>query len=280
MITVLIAIAVASGVFVAFHLAVGLGLGWSITLGIVSFIAFQALVGMWLRKRVLRDMERVQTILVDGQKKLQAKTQTWQWRPPSSIAAAQKEIFEDTKVFVKEALAQTEVLRKYRLWVPMIDRQMATAQLQLNWMVKNFKRVDELMPKALMMDPAMVAMKLARLQMLNAPTAEITQAYEKNVRKFKYNQAVLPAACYTWILVKRGETEKDEAKKVAYFDAAFKALTAALKNSDNEVLKANHVHLMNDRPAHFTNSGLGDPWYSLFLEEPKVKMQRQRSVYR
>ena len=61
---------------------------------------------------------------------------------------------------------------------------------------------------------------------------------------------------------------------------AFKALTAALKNSDNEVLKANHVHLMNDRPAHFTNSGLGDQWYSLMLEEPKIKTQRQRSVYR
>ena len=172
-------------------------------------------------------------------------------------------------MFVKAALAQTEVLKKYRLWVPMIDRQMATAQLQLNWMIKNFKRVDELMPKALMMDPTMVAMKLARLQMLDAPTADITKCYEKGVRRFKYNQAVLPAACYTCILVKRGET-----------DAAFKALTAALKNSDNEVLKANHVHLMNDRPAHFTNSGLGDPWYSLMLEEPKVKTQRQRSVYR
>ena len=265
----IIAIAVASGAFAAFHFVVELGLGWSITLGVVSFIAFQVLFGMWLRKRVMRDMERVQTILVDGQKKLQAKTQAWQWRPPSSIAAAQKEIFEDTKVFVKAALAQTEVLKKYRLWVPMIDRQMATAQLQLNWMIKDFKRVDELMPKALMMDPTMVAMKLARLQMLDAPTADITKCYEKGVRRFKYNQAVLPAACYTWILVKRGET-----------DAAFKALTAALKNSDNEVLKANHVHLMNDRPAHFTNSGLGDPWYSLMLEEPKVKTQRQRSVYR
>ena len=265
----IIAIAVASGAFAAFHFVVELGLGWSITLGVVSFIAFQVLFGMWLRKRVMRDMERVQTILVDGQKKLQAKTQAWQWRPPSSIAAAQKEIFEDTKVFVKAALAQTEALKKYRLWVPMIDRQMATAQLQLNWMIKNFKRVDELMPKALMMDPTMVAMKLARLQMLDAPTADITKCYEKGVRRFKYNQAVLPAACYTWILVKRGET-----------DAAFKALTAALKNSDNEVLKANHVHLMNDRPAHFTNSGLGDPWYALMLEEPKVKTQRQRSVYR
>jgi hypothetical protein len=83
-------------------------------------------------------------------------------RPPGSIQAAQKEIADDTRVFVKEALAETENLRKYRLWVPMIERQMATAQLQLNWMIKDFKRVDELMPKAMFLDPTTVAIKLAR----------------------------------------------------------------------------------------------------------------------
>jgi hypothetical protein len=80
---------------------------------------------------------------------------------------------------------------------------------------------------------------------------------------------VLLNAAYSWILVKR---EK--------IDEAFKALTAALKNSDNEVLKRNHELLMNNRIAHFSNSGLGDQWYSLMLEEPKVKTQRQRAVFR
>ena len=37
---------------------------------------------------------------------------------------------------------------------------------------------------------------------------------------------------------------------------------------------------MNNRVGHFSNSGLGDQWYSLLLEEPKVHVQRQRSVYR
>ena len=213
MITLFIAIVVALGGFSAAHYAADLGMGWSIFLGLVSFGVFQAAFGFFIQRKVKADMAKVQGILEGGQKRLQQKMQRWQMRPPGSIQAAQKEIADDTRVFVKEALAETENLRKYRLWVPMIERQMATAQLQLNWMIKNFKRVDELMPKALLMDPAMVAMKLARLQMLNAPTAEITKVYEKNVRKFKYNQAVLPAACYTWILVKRGET-----------DAAFKAL--------------------------------------------------------
>ena len=49
---------------------------------------------------------------------------------------------------------------------------------------------------------------------------------------------------------------------------------------DNATLKQNHELLMNNRVAHFSNSGLGDQWYSLLLEEPRVRAQRQRSVYR
>ena len=182
---------------------------------------------------------------------------------------AQKEIAGDTRIFVKEALAETENLRKYRLWVPMIERQMATAQLQLNWMIKDFKRVDELMPKAMFLDPTTVAMKLARQQMLGADIAEMEKVYRKGVRRLRYNQNVLLAATWSWILVNRGKV-----------DEAFKALTEALKSSDDATLKRNHECLMNNKVAHFSNSGIGDQWYSLFLEEPKIKAQRPRSVYR
>ncbi len=269
MITMIIALAVACGGFAALYFAAGVGIGWSITAALALFIAFQIVFGRVLRKRMTADMERVQLILVEGKKKIQAKMQRWQIRPPGSVQAAQKELNDDMRVFVREALAQTETLRKYRFWVPLIDRQMATAQMQLNWMIKDFSKVDELMPKVIFADPTLSAMKLARLQMLDAPLADITKFYEKSVRRLRYNQNVLPAACYTWILVKRGET-----------DLAFKALTAALKKSDNETLKQNHETLMNNRVAHFTNSALGDQWYALHLEEPKVRQQRQRSVYR
>jgi tetratricopeptide (TPR) repeat protein len=190
-------------------------------------------------------------------------------RPPGSIQAAQKEVADDTRVFVKEALAETWKLRKYRLWVPMIERQMATAQLQLNWMIKDFRRVDELMPKAMLLDPNTVAIKLARQQMLGADLEEMEKTYRKGVRRLRYNQNVLLAATWSWILVRRGRV-----------DEAFKALAEALRNSDDATLKRNHECLMNNKVAHFGNSGIGDQWYSLYLEEPKVKVQRPRSAYR
>jgi hypothetical protein len=176
---------------------------------------------------------------------------------------------EDTKAFVKEALAKTETLAKYRLWIPMMDRQMATAKVQLSWMIKDFKTVDALMPKVICIDPSMSCIKMARMYMLDRPTEDIAKVYRKAVVRVRYNDNVLPAATMSWIQVKRGDT-----------DCAFKTLTEALKKSDDANLKRNHECLMNNRPARFTNSGIGDRWYSLLLEEPKVRTQRQRPVYR
>ena len=269
MVTLSIAIAVACGGFAAAYWAADFGLGWSIFDAVLAFGVFQGVFAFVVQKRVKADMEKVQAILTAGQKKLQQKMQQWQFRPPGSIQAAQREIAADTRVFVQEALAETEKLRKYRLWIPMMERQIATAQFQLNWMIKNFKVVDQLMPKALFIDPTMAAMKIARLYMTNGDVREMKKIYEKAVARVKYNGNVLLAATMSWIEVQKGDA-----------DAAFRTLTDALKKSDDETLKRNHECLMNNRVGHFSNSGIGDPWYSLLLEEPKVRMQRPRNVYR
>ena len=269
MITFIIGLLLGAAIGCGLHYGAEVGIGWSSCFGFVGFAAFQVILGRILKKRVTADMERVQVILSTGQKALQQKMQRWQMRPPGSLKQAQNEMAADTRIFVKAALDQTDTLNKYRLWVPLMARQIATAKLQLCWMIKDFKSVDMLMPKVLIVDPTMAAMKLARMQMLNAPLKDMEKFYKKQVRRLKYNQNVLLAGCYTWILVHRGEV-----------DAAFKALTEALKNSDNATLKRNHECLMNNRVAHFTNSGLGDQWYSLLLEEPRVRTQRQHPVYR
>ena len=269
MITLMIAILFACGGFSAAYYEADWGLGWSIFCGVLAFVAFQGIVGWFLQRRVKREMERVQSILLNGQKRLQQKMQRWQFRPQGSIQAMKNEVFGDTKVFVREALAQTETLRKYRFWVPMMMRQIATAQLQLNWMIKEFKAVDRLMPKAILVDPTLSAIKMARLYMLDRPIEEIRKVYKKGVRRVRYNGNVLLAATMSWIEVQKGD-----------IDGAFKTLTEALKKSDNETLKANHERLMNNQVGRFSNSGVGDTWYSLYLEEPKVHTQRPRGAYR
>ena len=269
MYSVLISVVVGLAVGLGLGLTDTFGYGWSTFCGVLAFGVAQFVSGRIIQKRVKAAMDSVQAVLVDGQKKLQAKMARWQMRPPGSIKAAQIEMARDQKVFVTEALARTESLRRFIPWVPMMSRQIATAQFQLHWMIKDFKKVDALMPKALFFDPTMSAMRLARMYMLNKPTEEIAKVYEKAVRRLRYNQNVLLAATYSWILVQR----KD-------IDGAFKALNRALEKSDNETLKSNRDHLANNRVAHFSNTALGEQWYALMLEEPKVHQQRQRMQWR
>ena len=245
------------------------GLGWSIGGGVLAFVVAQVIVGRIVQKRVKAAMDSVQGVLMEGQKRLQAKMARWQTRPPGSIQAAQAEIARDQKAFVREALERTEVLHAFDNWVPMMRRQIATAQFQLYWMIKEFKKVDELLPKALFLDPTTNAMKLARMYMTDRPVEEMAKVYQRATRRLRYNQNVLIAAAWSWILIQK----KDE-------DGAFKALNAALEKSDNETLKTNRDHLANNRVAHFSNAALGDQWYALLLEEPRIHQQRVRPQWR
>ena len=269
MYSLIIALCCGAGTGLALYLTGTCGYGWSCFFGVLGFGAVQMGIGFFMQKKVKAAMAAVERILLDGQKALQAKMQRWQVRPPGSPQAAQNEIGRDQRKFVEAALALTEPLHRFDGWVPMMKRQIATAQFQLYWMIKEYRKCDALMDRALYVDPTMYAMKMARLQMLDRPTEEIGKVYAKGVRRLRYNQNVLLAAAWSWILVKRGEV-----------DAAFKALNEALKNSDNETLKANRDALANNRVAHFSNTGIGDTWWALGLEEPKVKMQRQRMQWR
>lgn len=280
MITIILALTAGIGVSCVAFYAGDFGLGWSIASGIGAFLVVQIAMSLSIRKRMMAAMGRVQAIMENGQKALSAKTARWQFRPPSSYKAAQDEIARDTKAFVREALSAVEELRRFKIWVPMIERQMATARLQLNWMIKDFEAADRDFEKAFIVGGAMSAMALARAKMKNASLDEMRKIYEKRSRRLKYNENALIAGTWSWILVKKGLGEKDPAEAKKLFDEAFKVLGAALKNSDNAQLMANHVALMNNRPEHFTNSGLGDQWYTLWLEEPKIRMPRQHIKYR
>ena len=58
--------------------------------------------------------------------------------------------------------------------------------------------------------------------------------------------------------------------------AALAALVEAKKESDHPVLLENYAKLANGKAKQFSNAGFGDMWYALYLEDPKVKPQRQR----
>jgi len=235
--------------------------GWSVFWGTLTFVVGQSAVGYLLQRKIKAEMGAVQKILELGQKQLQQKVSQWQMRPPGSLKQAQLEMERDQRMFVDKALEASKGLERFNLWAPLMGRQVATLRLQLFWMIKDFKRVDELMPKALVMEPMMAAVKMARMYMRGEDG--IDKVFKKQTARLRYGQGTLLYALYAWILVQK----KD-------IDGAHKILIQACEKMENETIKRNREHLANNRVGHFSNAGLGDEWYALHLEEPKVRMQR------
>lgn len=140
-------------------------------------------------------------------------------------------------------------------------------KMQFNYQLGEYKEVDKLLPNCLYMEPLTVAMKMARQYKNDDPKFDKT--FTSKIKKFKGNKGVLLYGLYTWVLLKRGETEK-----------AFEILTTAKEKCDNEVIYKNWEALANGKSKQFSNAGLGDEWYSLKLETPKIPKQKMQKRFR
>jgi hypothetical protein len=114
------------------------------------------------------------------------------------------------------------------------------------------------------MEPTMISVKIARLYMLEADIAEIEKFFRKQVSKLRYGQGVVLYSLMAWIYLQRNDLDK-----------ANKILIEACEKMENDVVKRNREHLANNRASQFSNTGLGEEWYALHLEQPKMKQQRQ-----
>jgi len=252
-------------------LSLGLGLyisdaahgGWCIFWGLLGFGASQAAAGLILRGRIKRLMDEVQGTLMAGQKRLQMKVNQWQMRPPGSLKQAQIELEREQRGFMQQALALTEGFNAYYRWSPLLRRQVNTLKMQLHYQMKDYAEADRLMPKCLFLDPLTAAMRIARMHVNKEEGLD--KFFEKQVARLRYGQGALLYSLYAWIALQRND-----------IDLAHKTLARATSKMENEGIKRNLEHLANNRPRQFSNAGLGDEWYALGLEEPRIRTQRAR----
>ena len=237
---------------------------WVVVWGLLAASAAQVAAGLVLRRKVKAAMDAVQQVLLAGQKKLQQKVNQWQMRPPGSLKQAQLEIERDQRQHVEQALAVSKRLEPYTRWTLMLDRQIATLRMQLYYQIKDYRKVDELLPRCLFMDPMSAAMKLARLH-VHGEAAAADKFFTRQSRRLRYGQGAILYGLYAWMLLQRKDVE-----------GAHKVLIRASERMENETVKANRDHVANNRLTQFSNAGLGDEWYALGLEEPRIKSQRPR----
>ena len=243
---------------------------WSVLCGIMAVITTQIILALLIRKTIGIINNELQLVMQEGQQKVNRKVHQFQLKPRGNLKTMQKIIEKEQAQSLREALIVVAKMEKYANWNLLLGRQINTLRMQLHYQLKEFDKVDELIPKALFMDANAVAMKIARMYH-NDQDEKLAKFFKSKIKKFKGDEAVLLYALYSWIMVKRGK-----------IDEAIKILVEGKDSTDNEVLKQNWDSLVNNKIKRFSNAALGDPWYSLQLEEPKVQKQQKRvkNIYR
>lgn len=255
-----------------FGAMVGAGLGvsgaaipiWSILWGLVAALVAFGVASRILGRRLTRRVGGIQADLMAAQKRLQAKVRMFEQRPVGSPQQMMREIEAEQGKSLRSALARTAEMEPFVGWIPLMRRQIATMRMQFHYQLKEFEKVDALLPHCLFLDPATAAMKLAQMHRRKASVEDIRKEFDTLVRRFKYNQSVLPYSLMAWVYMQAGE-----------IDNAHTLLLQACRDNEHETLKRNRDRLANNRPREFSNAGLGDQWYALFLETPKMPKVRR-----
>lgn len=246
---------------------VGFGPAMYLTLGFLVFAALQVLTGLLMRKLVKKYTNEIQLIITGAQTKLNKKIQFFQQKPQGGVKTMQKLLEKDQHVYIKEAIDATKRFEKLYYWNLLLPKQVNTMRMQFYYQLKDFNKVDELIPKSLYMEPMSISMRMARLYKKGDPSYK--KLFYKKAKKFKSENGVILYALYSWILVKNGQIEE-----------AIKVLQLGKEKTKSEILEKNLEHLVNGREKRFSNAEIGDLWYSLYLEEPKIQKPKQQMVYR
>lgn len=241
----------------------GIGPVWGTVCGMAALIGVQLGIGLWVRKKVNAVNAKIQAVMEELQRKVNRKIQMFQQRPGGNLKVAQQMLEKDQLESIREAIAITSEAEVFYKWNLLLKKQINTMRMLLYYQIREFDKVDELIPQSMFFDVRSLAVKMVRMYKKDDP--KLGAFYRKKVKKFKGDDLALLASLYSFIQLKRDDAE-----------GALQTLIEAKKKTDNEVIAANWEALANGKPKQYSNAALGDAWYSLYLEEPKVKPQRVR----
>ncbi|MGI5922727.1 MAG: tetratricopeptide repeat protein [Lentisphaeria bacterium] len=239
---------------------------WNSVLGVLGFMGTTILINLLMRKHLEAIFKDVQTSVMDTQERLKRKITMLQNKMqggPKLQAMIEKEQAESIRETIK-ILDRVAPLKK---WNVLAARQADTLRGQLLFQIKDFEAADPFLDKALVLEPLTLAMQMTRWYK-RGKMDDVSKAFKKGVKRFKDEKATLIYALYSWILLTEGR--QDEAVVV---------LDEGKTKTENETLKQNWDHLVNNRPKRFSNAGLGEQWYALYLEQPKAQIVRSQAAF-
>ena len=269
MYAVLISVAFAAAVAGAAAFPGGARPLWAAVWFAASFLLCMGGIGWLVRRRVAKVMTAIQEKLSAGQADMQARISAWQARPKGDPRSFMESVRKRQEGLAHEALDMTRGLDPWRHWVPFFQRQINTTRMQFWYQLKRFDKVDELLPKCLVLDPFSASMKLARQFATGKELGEMEKTYRRARARLRYNQSALLSSVMSWIYLRRDRP-----------DAAYELVDKACHDNNvdeepNAALARNRDALANNRLRQFSNAAFGDAWYALMLEEPRVRVERR-----
>lgn len=250
------------------------GAGASLFFCILGFFVTFFLIGFLVRKKMSKVQNELQESMQSAQGRMQRKIKQFQNKPGGNVKQMQRQLEMDQQAMLKQGLEFTERLEPFRKWSVLTGRQIATMRFQFHYQLKEFNKADEILATCgfmrgpMMIDPMTAAMRMARCYQKD-DVAGAEKVYKSRIRWTWGERGTLLYGLMSWIYVQVGNV--DEARRV---------LLKAQEKTGNDTFKKNWEHLSNDRVKSFSNAGLGDQWYSLYLENPPaVKQQRVKQSH-
>ncbi len=265
MLTMLLSLTFGVCVFAATRYGADFHSGWAIACAFIAMFLFQLAAALLIRRAVNKRNVQIQEIMVDVQRRIEAKQQHFMRHPMGSQKLMMQQLEREQSAGLERALAACDMFKPLYLWNFFLEKQINTMKMAFYYQLKRFEQVDALLPKCMFLEPQAVCMKMVRMYKNNDPGLE--KFFRKKGASLKKDACVLPCSLYAWMLLKKGKG-----------DEALAVLAAAKKKTDNETLIRNWEALANGKLKQFSNAGLGETWYALGLEEPK--MQRVQPQYR
>ena len=266
LISALVAIALAGAL-----IASQVGTGTTVFLSIAGFVGAFFLVGFLVRKKMSKVQGELQESMEAAQRRIKRKVQQFQAKPGGNVKQMQRQLEMDQKAMLSEGLELTKRLEPFRKWSLLTGRQIATMRLQFHYQLKEFGQVDGILATCgflrgpMMMDPMTVAMRMARCYE-NDDLEGAKKVFKRRIMWFRGDRGALLYGLMSWIYVKVGQL--DEARRI---------LLKGKEATGVETLIRNWEHLSNDRVKSFSNAGLGEAWYGLYLETPPAPKQQRMS---
>ena len=247
----------------AFHFGTSASVAMALTVLVIAY----AVILVLLRLKSKKINMKLQELMLEIQQKIQGMQNRMMHRPTGSPKQMMQILEREQQAGLERMIAALDLFKPLYPWSFLMKRQVNTMKMAFLFQQKKFDEVDKLIPHCMFFDAQSVSIRLARMYKNNDP--KLDKFFKSRGRRFKGDNAVIPFATYSWILVKQDRVED-----------AIAALTDARKLTSNEVLEKNRELLLNGKVKQFSNAPLAEAWYALMLEEPKMPRIQQSVRYR